>query len=133
MLLIRFRKGTPFADALIIHRRPGTDNLRFFHGYMKMRCHKIDGCQYGQIGIPLAATRSADTADLFQCFGGHLIGQSERFYCQGRGFRNDRHEYSRTDTGSASTPKTTGTTGNFLPGSAFLSGLLPGRYPRRHF
>ena len=50
------KERTTHSDALVVLAEMSAHYGRFVHGNTEIRFHEIDGCQYGQIGIALAAS-----------------------------------------------------------------------------
>ena len=75
--LLKRRKRTPLADALVVTGRIVADNVRFLHLDTEMILHELDGGKDGEVGVAFAATRAADVADRIQRFGSHPVRQRE--------------------------------------------------------
>ena len=66
-----------FSDALIVFAEMGADDLRLLHLHTQVLLRKVNGCQDGETGIPLAAAGAADLPDGGEGFRRHLVGQGE--------------------------------------------------------
>ena len=64
VLLMLRKERTTYSDALVILAEMSARYGRFVHGYTKIRFHKIDGCQDGQIGIALATSWATHLGNL---------------------------------------------------------------------
>ena len=58
------KERTTYSDALVILAEMSAHNERCVHVYTKIRFHKIDGCQDGQIGIALATSWTTHLGNL---------------------------------------------------------------------
>lgn len=77
-------KGASGLDALIVLGRMGADDVAGFHGDAEVVFGEFHRFCDGEVGIPLAAARSAHGADCFKSRRGHFVGKSPRFGCKGR-------------------------------------------------
>ena len=64
VLLMLRKERTTYSDALVILAEMSAHNERCVHVYTKIRFHKIDGCQDGQIGIALATSWATHLGNL---------------------------------------------------------------------
>ena len=88
------KERTTYSDALVVLAEMSAHNGRFIHGYTEILFHEIDGCQDGQIGIALAASRATHLSNLPQRCSRHLVRQSKGFDGQGCGVRDDGDEHT---------------------------------------
>ena len=86
----------------------GADDFRFFHFNAEVLPDKVHRREDRQIGIPLAAARTADLRNGIQRPGGHPVGKGKGFDRQRSGPGDDGDEHARADSGSAGAPETAG-------------------------
>lgn len=106
-----WRERTALSDTLSVLCGTGADNLAGFHFNSEMLPHKPDRGENGKIGVPFAASRTANLTDGLERLCGHLVGKREGFFGKRGRAGKDGDKDPRTDAGTAGAPVSAGASG----------------------
>ena len=118
LLLALGGEGALATDALVVDVAAGAGDGGAFHRHAEVLAHKVDGREYRQVGVALAAAGAAIEGHLFQGAGGEQVAEAPGVGGEGRVACDDGHEDARADGGSAGAHVSACTAGH-LPAAAY--------------